>query len=104
MSWRGGCDCFFFNEDYQRWVECRFTFKTDSPKATCAGRMMLLPVYPNGEKGEVDWKIWVLSTWLVDLDNFLPDEGRLTAPSNVPSLARQDKFETDVLLVGAGNR
>lgn len=64
--------------------------------------MMLLPDIRDGDTP--DWKIWVLSTWLIDFDDFLPDESRLTAPSRVPSLASQEKFETDVVIVGAGNR
>lgn len=86
----------------QAWVECSFTFKTELPKAACAGRMMLIPEH--GDDGSTSWKIWVLSTWLVGFDDFPPDESRLKASSIIPSLSRAQSFEADVVIIGAGNR
>jgi hypothetical protein len=64
--------------------------------------MMLLPEHR--DDGTADWKIWVFCTWLIGFDEFPPDEGKLGAPSKVPGLLSQDKLETDVVIIGAGNR
>lgn len=64
--------------------------------------MMLLPEHH--DDGTINWKIWVFCTWLVGFDEFPPDEDKLSAPSKVPALLTQDKLETDVVIIGAGNR
>lgn len=63
---------------------------------------MLIPEHREG--GPANWKIWVLSTWLVGFDEFPPDESRLATQSNIPRLSGQAKFEKVVVIVGAGNR
>ena len=88
--------------NFQKWVECSFTFRTELPKATCAGRMMLVPEHR--DDGLAGWKIWVLSTWLVGFNDFPPDESRLSSETDIPRLSRNETLETEVAIVGAGNR
>jgi hypothetical protein len=89
-----------------------FKFKTESPRAICGGKLMLLP-QSRGDGGLGDLKIWVLSTWLVSLEDFPEDEARLTAPPTTlrdklwraPSATYlTDVIKTDAFIVGAGNR
>lgn len=81
------------------WIEFLFDFKTSSPKADCRGKMMLL--YTPGEHGLWSTKIWIMSTWLVDLADFPQMEERLRIP---PEPQSDDRYlTTDVLIVGAGN-
>ncbi|KAH8646369.1 hypothetical protein BGZ60DRAFT_465011 [Tricladium varicosporioides] len=82
-----------------KWLECFFTFKTTTPQASCAGRVMLLPEVLDGVA--VRWKIWALSTWLKDFDLYPEDEGLLRTPSEpIPGV---DHLSTDVLIIGGGN-
>ena len=47
------------------------------------------------------WKIWALSTWLDCLVGQVEDECLLTTPGR--EFKEMTAFETDVLIVGAGN-
>lgn len=72
------------------------TFKTGSPAATASGKVLLLPV----ETGDgVQWKIWVLSTRLEDLDAHPEDELLLRQPGR----KLDGDLETEVFILGAGN-
>ncbi|KAK3390053.1 hypothetical protein B0H63DRAFT_492691 [Podospora didyma] len=82
-----------------QFIDCRFVFKTSSPAANSKGRMLLLPAKKEG--GTAKWKIWILSTWLDSLDVHPEDESLLHGPGR--KLDRLDVFETDVLIIGAGN-
>ncbi|KAL8337475.1 hypothetical protein RB598_006395 [Gaeumannomyces tritici] len=81
-------------------LDCALAFRTESPAATCSGRALLLPV-PSGEDAPVEWKIWILSTRLENLDVHPENEGLLRSPGM--GLDDNGDFETDVLIVGAGN-
>lgn len=60
---------------------------------------MLLPVTVDGE---VKWKIWSLSTWLLGLRDFPEDESLLRVPSD-RSWCDKSEIKTQVLVVGGGN-
>ncbi|KAG9502143.1 hypothetical protein J7337_004968 [Fusarium musae] len=45
------------------WVDCKFTFHTNTPETECSGMLSLIPS-PDGS-----WKIWVLRTILEQLSN-----------------------------------
>lgn len=77
-------------------------FKTSFPVATCSGRLLLLPtkVRENG-KETITWKIWILSTWIENLDLQVEDETLLRSPGR--NLDGFETIETDVLIVGGGN-
>jgi len=60
--------------------------------------MLLLPVKANGT---VTWKIWVLSTWLENLDAHPENEALLVSPGR--QLDGVEQFETDVFIIGGGN-
>jgi len=57
---------------------------------------------PESRGGSLEWKIWTLSTWVVDLRDFLENEELLRAPSD-KSYQEQDEIVTEVLIVGGGN-
>lgn len=81
-----------------KWVEAMFTFETGSPAAKCAGRVVLLPIEADGV---LEWKIWVLSTWVETLEGSPEDEGRLRAPGR--KLDEEEVIDTEVLVLGGGN-
>ncbi|KAH9203185.1 hypothetical protein DL95DRAFT_350116 [Leptodontidium sp. 2 PMI_412] len=81
------------------WIESMFTFNTRSPRATCQGKVVILPEY-SGEN-VLKWKIWTLATWLVHFDDFPEDDSRLKLPSN--PLRGSHILRTEVLIIGAGN-
>lgn len=82
----------------QQLIDCRHLFNTTSPKASCNGRIVLIPVL-NNER--VEWKIWILSTWIDQLDVHIEDERLLKSPNT--KLGCLDDFETDVFIIGGGN-
>ncbi|KAK4130698.1 FAD/NAD(P)-binding domain-containing protein [Trichocladium antarcticum] len=79
-------------------VDGRFSFKTASPAAACSGSLLLLPGKNNGTVG---WKIWVLSTWMEELDVHPENEALLPSPGR--QLDGLGSFETDVFIIGGGN-
>jgi len=76
-----------------------FTFNTRSPRATCQGRIVILPEC--SDKNVLKWKIWTLATWIVRFDDFPEDDSRLKLPSN--PLRGSGILRTEVLIIGAGN-
>ena len=86
----------------QHFIDCRFTFRTRSPVATCSGRVVLLPVPGDLGNGNntIEWKIWVLSTSLENLDLQHEDEALLQCPARQPE---HGDFDTDVFIIGGGN-
>jgi len=64
--------------------------------------MMLIPQFSND--GIFDWKVWVLTTWLVGFAGFPEDEARLREPSTFQTDIACDGIEKDVVIIGAGNR
>ena len=49
----------------------------------------------------ISWKIWVLSTWIDQLDLHPEDEILLRAPGR--QLDAVETIETDVVIIGGGN-
>lgn len=49
----------------------------------------------------MQWKIWILSTWLVSLDLQDEDESLLESPGR--QLEGLPRIETEVLIIGGGN-
>ncbi|KAF7553047.1 hypothetical protein G7Z17_g3903 [Cylindrodendrum hubeiense] len=86
-----------------QFIDCGFVFTTSSPAASCSGRMLLLPIKTNVEGGNevLQWKIWILSTKLEDLDLHPEDETLLQSPGK--ELEGLETIETDVFIVGGGN-
>lgn len=86
----------------QHFIDCRFTFRTRSPAATCSGRMVLIPVTSQLDNGNysVEWKIWILSTSLENLDLQHEDEALLHCPARP---FEHGDFDTDVFIIGGGN-
>jgi hypothetical protein len=60
--------------------------------------MLLVPVKVNET---VEWKIWILGTWLEELD--IQPENEALLPSPGRQLDGIDNFETDVFIIGGGN-
>ncbi|KAE8371863.1 hypothetical protein BDV26DRAFT_275270 [Aspergillus bertholletiae] len=82
-----------------QFIDCGIIFRTSSPGATCKGKVILLPV--TNRDGTIEWKIWVLSTFLESLDLQPEDEALLQSPGK--QLEGLTTFETDVFIVGGGN-
>lgn len=82
-----------------QFIESDLTFRTGSPQAACSGRLLLLPL--RNEHGGVEWKIWILSTKLENLDLQPEDESLLLKPPE--SLGGAETLETDVFIIGGGN-
>ncbi|PHH89071.1 hypothetical protein CDD83_6694 [Cordyceps sp. RAO-2017] len=82
-----------------QFIDVRLSFRTTSPAATCSGRFLLLPV--KSDSGALDWKIWILSTTLENLDLYPEDESLLQVPGK--SIHGMNRIETDVLIIGGGN-
>ncbi|KAH7015831.1 hypothetical protein EDB80DRAFT_761691 [Ilyonectria destructans] len=85
-----------------QFIDFGFVFTTTSPAASCSGRMLLLPTKTTENGNEVlQWKIWILSTRLDNLDLHAEDEGLLKFP--VKELEGLKTIETDVFILGGGN-
>ncbi|KAH9226022.1 hypothetical protein K456DRAFT_1934595 [Colletotrichum gloeosporioides 23] len=86
-----------------QFIDCAATFRTASPAATCSGRLILLPVKRQSDvsKESIEWKIWILSTKLENLEIHPEDESLLKAPKR--QLVRVDTIEPDVFIIGGGN-
>ncbi|KOC15292.1 putative monooxygenase [Aspergillus flavus AF70] len=82
-----------------QFIDCGIIFRTGSPGATCKGKVVLLPVKNRDET--IEWKIWVLSTFLESLDLQQEDEALLHSPGR--ELDGLATFDTDVFIIGGGN-
>ncbi|KAK9782254.1 putative FAD/NAD(P)-binding domain-containing protein [Seiridium cardinale] len=83
----------------EMFIDCGISFQTNSPALGCSGKLLLLPVKPEGN-GSVLWKIWVLSTWIETLSEQPEDEAVLSSPGkNLDA----NTINTDVFIVGAGS-
>ncbi|RSM07187.1 hypothetical protein CDV31_008740 [Fusarium ambrosium] len=83
----------------QQFIDASISFETKSPGAWCSGRILLLPV--KNDDNSLEWKIWILSTKLENLDVHLEDESLLEIPGR--KVDNLDHFETDVFIIGGGN-
>ncbi|KAH6983533.1 monooxygenase [Ilyonectria sp. MPI-CAGE-AT-0026] len=85
-----------------QFIDFGFVFTTTSLAASCSGRMLLLPTKTTENGNEVlEWKIWILSTKLDNLDLHAEDEGLLKSPAK--ALEGLKTIETDVFIIGGGN-
>ncbi|KAF5571498.1 K+ transport flavoprotein [Fusarium pseudoanthophilum] len=82
-----------------QFIDVALSFRTMSPAASCSARIVLLPV--EGSEGSLEWKIWILSTKLENLDVH-PEKGSLLQ-SPGRNLSGTTKIDTDVLIIGGGN-
>ncbi|KAK2033570.1 FAD/NAD(P)-binding domain-containing protein [Colletotrichum zoysiae] len=82
-----------------KWLGCNFSFRTGSPKALCVGTMMLVPEVQGS--GHCEWKIWSMSTWLKEWEEYPEDEALLRVPSD--PITEDERIYTDVLVIGGGN-
>ncbi|KAE8140871.1 hypothetical protein BDV38DRAFT_10853 [Aspergillus pseudotamarii] len=82
-----------------QFIDCGIVFRTGSPGATCKGKVVLLPAKARHET--IEWKIWVLSTFLESLDLQKEDEALLYSPGR--QLTGLPTFDTDVFIIGGGN-
>ncbi|CAF3616981.1 unnamed protein product [Fusarium graminearum] len=82
-----------------QFIDVSLSFRTESPAAACSARVLLLPTENSDE--EIEWKIWILSTNLENLDIHPEDTSLLQNPGL--SLAGMEKVETDVFIIGGGN-
>ncbi|EFQ31574.1 hypothetical protein CGRA01v4_01474 [Colletotrichum graminicola] len=82
-----------------KWLNCSFGFTTGSPRALCRGSMMLVPEVQGPD--HCQWKIWSMSTWLKEWEEYPEDEALLRVPSN--QITEDDCIYTDVLVIGGGN-
>ncbi|KAJ4397789.1 hypothetical protein N0V93_002026 [Gnomoniopsis smithogilvyi] len=85
-----------------QFIDFDFTFKTESPAASCRGLAKLLPVKTKSDNGSevVKWKIWTLSTILDNLDIHPENEALLRNPRKN---LEQVSLTTDVVIIGGGN-
>ncbi|KAK4125615.1 FAD/NAD(P)-binding domain-containing protein [Parathielavia appendiculata] len=81
-----------------QFIDGNLTFTTRSPAAACKGRMLLLPA---ANDGRVEWKIWILSTYVEELEQHPENELMLQSPGR--QLEGLEKFETNVFIIGGGN-
>lgn len=63
--------------------------------------MLLLPVKNALENETIEWKIWILTTKLENLDLQPEDEALLQSPGR--QLDGLETLETDVFIIGGGN-
>ncbi|RSL82867.1 hypothetical protein CEP51_004883 [Fusarium floridanum] len=82
-----------------QFIDASISFETKSPGAWCSGRILLLPV--KTDDNALEWKIWILSTKLENLDVHLEDESLLEIPGR--QVDNLDHFDTDVFIIGGGN-
>ncbi|KAJ6119744.1 hypothetical protein N7523_004024 [Penicillium sp. IBT 18751x] len=84
-----------------QFIDCPIVFRTESPGAICRGKILFLPVKNEHNGNEaLEWKIWILSTRLEDLDIQTEDQSLLQA---APRQSDGLDLETDVFIIGGGN-
>ncbi|OBR06352.1 Flavin-containing monooxygenase [Colletotrichum higginsianum IMI 349063] len=88
------------NEDL-KWLDCGFSFSTGSPRALCKGKLMLVPSVR--ASGDCDWKIWSMTTWLAEWEEYPENEALLRLASAPITGDGDDTISTDVLVIGGGN-
>ncbi|KAH7244497.1 uncharacterized protein BKA55DRAFT_692296 [Fusarium redolens] len=82
-----------------QFLDVALSFRTVSPDALCSARIVLLPA--QNSTGELEWRIWILSTKLENLDVQPEDESLLHSPRR--SLDGIHDIDTDVFIIGGGN-
>ncbi|KAF5618351.1 K+ transport flavoprotein [Fusarium sp. NRRL 52700] len=82
-----------------KFIDVALSFKTLSPAASCSSRIVLLPV--EGSAAKFEWKIWILSTKLENLDIHPENESLLQSPGR--NLSGMTEINTNVFIIGGGN-
>uniref|UniRef100_A0A0D2Y376 FAD/NAD(P)-binding domain-containing protein n=1 Tax=Fusarium oxysporum (strain Fo5176) TaxID=660025 RepID=A0A0D2Y376_FUSOF len=82
-----------------QFIDVALSFKTASPAASSSARILLLPV--ESSEGSLEWKIWILSTKLENLDVHPENESLLHLPGR--NLSGMTEIDTEVFIIGGGN-
>ncbi|PNP61040.1 hypothetical protein FNYG_14128 [Fusarium nygamai] len=99
MRWNMKSAVFVAATPVLQFIDVALSFRTVSPAASCSARIVLLPV--ESSEGKLEWKIWILSTKLENLDVHPENEPLLQSPSR--NLSGMIDIDTDVFIIGGGN-
>ncbi|KLP12058.1 hypothetical protein CEK26_009144 [Fusarium fujikuroi] len=99
MRWNMESVIFVAATPVLQFIDVALSFRTVSPAASCSARIVLLPV--ESDQGKLEWRIWILSTKLENLDVHPEDESLLQAPGR--NLNGMADIDTDVFIIGGGN-
>ncbi|KLO83292.1 putative flavoprotein involved in K+ transport [Fusarium fujikuroi] len=99
MRWNMESAIFVAATPVLQFIDVALSFRTVSPAASCNARIVLLPV--ESDQGKLEWRIWILSTKLENLDVHPEDESLLQAPGR--NLNGMADIDTDVFIIGGGN-
>ncbi|KAF5715464.1 K+ transport flavoprotein [Fusarium mundagurra] len=99
MRWNMESAVFVAATPVLQFIDVALSFRTLSPAASCSARIVLLPFESN--QGKLEWKIWILSTKLENLDVHPENESLLQLPGR--NLSDMTKIDTGVFIIGGGN-
>ncbi|KAF5708804.1 K+ transport flavoprotein [Fusarium globosum] len=99
MRWNMESAVFVAATPALQFIDVALSFKTVSPAASCSARIVLLPV--ESDQGKLEWRIWILSTKLENLDVHPEDGSLLQTPGR--NLNGMADIDTDVFIIGGGN-
>ncbi|KAI1029183.1 hypothetical protein LB503_013324 [Fusarium chuoi] len=99
MRWNMESAVFVAATPVLQFIDVALSFRTVSPAASCSARIVLLPV--ESDQGKLEWRIWILSTKLENLDVHPENESLLQSPCR--DLSGVTKIDTDVFIIGGGN-
>ncbi|PCD35992.1 hypothetical protein AU210_008547 [Fusarium oxysporum f. sp. radicis-cucumerinum] len=99
MRWNMESAVFVAATPVLQFIDVALSFKTASPAASCSARILLLPV--ESSEGSLEWKIWILSTKLENLDVHPENESLLHLPGR--NLSGMTEIDTEVFIIGDGN-
>ncbi|KAG4288489.1 hypothetical protein FPRO06_06141 [Fusarium proliferatum] len=99
MRWNMESAVFVAATPVLQFIDVALSFRTVSPAASCSARIVLLPV--ESDQGKLEWRIWILSTKLENLDVHPEDESLLQTPGR--NLNGMTEIDTDVFIIGGGN-
>ncbi|KAF4431021.1 flavo involved in K+ transport [Fusarium acutatum] len=99
MRWNMESAVFVAATPVLQFIDVALSFRTLSPAALCSARIVLLPV--ESIQGKLEWKIWILSTKLENLDVHPENGSLLQSPGR--NLSGMAKIDTDVFIIGGGN-
>ncbi|CVL02134.1 probable flavoprotein involved in K+ transport [Fusarium mangiferae] len=99
MRWNMESAVFVAATPVLQFIDVALSFRTLSPAASCSARIVLLPV--ESDQGKLEWRIWILSTKLENLDVHPEDESLLQTPGR--NLNGIVNIDTDVFIIGGGN-
>ncbi|KAF4956790.1 hypothetical protein FGADI_3572 [Fusarium gaditjirri] len=82
-----------------QFIDVALSYRTVSPAASCSARILLLPI--ESSEGNLEWKIWILSTKLENFDVHPENESLLRSPGR--NLSDMTEINTEVFIIGGGN-